>query len=57
MIPAYADDLTVAWRSSDEAIATVDESGLVTAIAPGTCTVTATCAGGYEDRCSVSVAE
>ena len=55
VIPAYADDLTVAWHSSDEAIATVDESGLVTAIAPGTCTVTATCAGGYEDHCSVTV--
>jgi len=57
VIPAYADDLTVAWRSSDEAVATVDESGLVTAIAPGECAVTATCAGGYEDRCSVTVHE
>ena len=57
VIPAYADDLTVAWRSSDEAVATVDESGMVTAIAPGECAVTATCAGGYEDRCSVTVAE
>jgi len=57
VIPAYADDLTVAWRSSDEAVATVDESGLVTAIAAGTCTVTATCAGGYEDRCSVRVTQ
>ena len=55
VIPTYADDLTVAWRSSDEAVATVDESGLVTAIAPGECDVTATCAGGYEDRCSVTV--
>ena len=55
VIPTYADDLTVAWRSSDEAVATVDESGLVTAIAPGECDVTATCAGGYEDHCSVTV--
>jgi len=57
VIPAYADDLTVAWRSSDEAVATVDESGMVTAIAPGECAVTVTCAGGYEDRCSVTVAK
>ncbi len=55
VIPAYADDTTVAWRSSDESVATVDENGLVTAIAPGKCAVTAACAGGYEDRCSVSV--
>lgn len=55
VIPAYADDLTVAWHSSDEAVATVDESGLVTGIAPGECTVTATCAGGYEDRCRITV--
>ena len=55
VIPAYADDLTIAWRSSDEAVATVDESGLVTAIAPGECAVTATCAGGYEDRCRITV--
>jgi uncharacterized protein YjdB len=57
VIPAYADDLTVAWRSSDESVATVDENGLVTALAPGECAITATCAGGYEDRCSVSVAQ
>ena len=55
VIPAYADDLSVAWRSSDESIATVDESGLVTAIAPGECEITATCAGGYEDHCNISV--
>lgn len=57
VIPAYADDLTVAWRSSDESVATVDENGLVTALAPGECAIIATCAGGYEDRCSVSVAQ
>ena len=57
VIPAYADDLTVAWRSSDESVATVDENGMVTAIAPGECAITAACAGGYEDRCSVSVCQ
>ena len=36
---------------------TVDENGLVTAIAPGECAVTATCASGYEDRCSVRVSQ
>jgi hypothetical protein len=55
VIPAYADDLTVLWRSSDASVATVDEIGRVTAIAPGECEITATCAGGYEDRCRVVV--
>ena len=55
VIPAYADDLTVLWRSSDASVATVDEIGWVTAIAPGECEITATCAGGYEDRCRVVV--
>lgn len=32
----------VTWTSSDEAVATVSESGIVTAVAPGSCTITAT---------------
>ena len=32
----------VAWSSSDETVATVDENGVVTGIAPGSATVTAT---------------
>lgn len=32
------------WESSDESIATVDSNGTVTAISPGTCTITATLA-------------
>ncbi|MBR2798273.1 MAG: Ig-like domain-containing protein [Clostridia bacterium] len=55
VIPAYADDLTVLWRSSDAAVATVDADGLVTTVAPGECEITATCSGGYEDRCRVTV--
>jgi len=57
VIPAYADDLTVIWRSSDPFVADVDDAGLVTAVAPGTCAIIATCAGGYEDRCEVTVTE
>ena len=33
---------TVTWSSSDEAVATVDGQGMVTAVAPGTATITAT---------------
>lgn len=35
----------VTWSSSDKAVATVDETGLVTAVGAGTATVTATCVG------------
>ena len=55
VIPAWADDVSVAWRSTDEAVATVDESGVVTALAPGACEIVARCAGGFEDRCAVAV--
>ncbi len=39
------EDLT--WSSSDETIATVDQDGLVTGVAKGTVTITATAAGTY----------
>ena len=55
VIPSYADDLTVAWRSTDEAVATVDAGGHVTAVAPGACEIVVRSAGGWEDRCTVTV--
>ena len=39
--PWNASDRTVSWRSSDETIATVAPDGTVTALAAGTCTITA----------------
>ena len=55
VIPAYADDLTVAWRSSDAAVAAVDEAGLVTAVAPGECEITAESVNGRSDSCKITV--
>ena len=55
VIPAWADDLAVSWRSTDEAVAAVDAGGLVTAVGPGACEIVVTAAGGYEDRCAVTV--
>ena len=55
VIPAYADDLSVAWSSSDAAVATVDERGLVTAIAPGACEIAATSVNGRSDICKITV--
>ena len=43
--PEDATNKDVVWTSSDDAIATVDETGLVTAVAPGTATITATVKG------------
>ncbi|MBQ9951707.1 MAG: leucine-rich repeat protein [Clostridia bacterium] len=45
---------TVEWMSSDAAVATVDAAGLVTAVADGTCTITAS-AGGMSAQCAVTV--
>lgn len=42
VLPENADNKTIVWESSDTAIATVDENGLVTAVAAGNAIVTAT---------------
>lgn len=59
VFPNNADDQKLSWKSSDESIATVDENGLVTAIAPGTATFTATAAdgSGVSASCTVTVNE
>lgn len=54
--PNNATNKTVTWESSDTRIATVDESGKVTAIAPGEATITVTTAdGGKTATCTVTV--
>lgn len=46
----------VAWSSSDEDVATVDQDGKVTAISAGTTIITVTTDdGGYTDTCTVTV--
>ena len=51
--PENVTDPTVRWASSDEAVATVD-GGVVTAVSPGTATVTATC-GSVSAECAITV--
>ncbi len=41
--PSYATNTDVTWRSSDAAVATVSDTGLVTGVGPGTCTITVAC--------------
>ena len=54
--PEDATDKSVTWSSDNEAVATVDETGLVTAVSVGTVTITVTTNdGGYSGRIEVSV--
>lgn len=52
--PENATDKTVEWSSSDETVATV-ENGLVTAVAAGTATITATAGDNKTATCAVTV--
>lgn len=54
VLPENAHDKTVAWQSSNAAVATVSDAGLVTAISAGTATITAT-GGGKSATCTVTV--
>lgn len=54
--PSDAKDKSVSWSSSDTNVATVSQDGLITAMAPGTATITAkTNTGGLTATCSVEV--
>ena len=48
--------MTFTWSSSDSSVATVDTSGKITAVAPGTAVVTATVPNGTSADVTVSVA-
>lgn len=57
--PSSAFNQTVEWTSSDESVATVSQSGLVTAVAGGSCTITATSTdgSGVSAACTVTVTQ
>lgn len=52
--PDDASDKTVTWTSSNQTVATVDNTGTVTAKTPGSVLITASC-GGKSATCSVTV--
>ena len=54
--PSNADNKSVSWSSSSDAVATVDASGKVTGVKTGSATITATAAdGGMKASCALSV--
>ena len=54
--PANATNKGVTWSSNNEAVATVDANGKVTAVSAGTATITVTTEdGGFTDTCEVTV--
>jgi uncharacterized protein YjdB len=56
ILPVYADK-TITWESSDNNVATVNSKGVVTAVAKGTATITATTTNGKTATCEVSIEE
>lgn len=56
VIPSYADNTRVTWKSSDENVVIVDEKGKVTAVGNGTATITVTSvSGNYTATVAVTV--
>ena len=56
IVPEDATDKTVTWESSNTAVATVNNMGVISAIGAGTCTITAKC-GEAEASLTVTVAK
>ena len=56
-VPDIPDDYNVKWTSSDENIAKVTSSGLVTGLSYGEAVITATMFNGKFDKCTVTVGD
>lgn len=54
ILPSNATDKAVTWASSKQSVATISNNGLITAVAEGQSTITAT-AGGKSATCQVTV--
>ncbi len=55
ILPENATDKSIVWKSSDEAVATVSNTGVVSAVSPGNATITATSNNGYYHECNIDV--
>jgi len=57
-LSANSPTIDITWTSSDQSVATVSSSGVVTGVAGGTATITAThAASGLKDTCKINVYE
>lgn len=57
VLPENASDKTLAYKSSDETVVTVDNNGTLTGIKKGGATVTVTSANGVTAECKVTVGQ
>ena len=55
--PANATDRSLAWTSSNNAVARVDTLGRVTGVSPGTAVITAVASNGIAATCTVTVTQ
>ena len=56
VLPSYATQTDITWTSSDSAVATVDENGVITAVGKGTATITLNVTGtSIKNTVSVTV--
>lgn len=55
--PSYASNLKTTWKSSNPNIAAVDSNGQVSALIPGTVTITATSGDGLSTQSKITVTE
>jgi hypothetical protein len=55
--PESADNLEVAWATSNEGVATIDEFGVVNAVAGGRCVIAVATGNGKTDTCIVNVTD
>ena len=58
VLPENADDKSVSWSSDNNEVATVSNTGLVTAVAAGEVTITVTTVdGGFIATCAITISE
>ena len=55
LFPEDASDYGLKWKSADEAVATVDETGTITAVSAGQTTISVSTDEGFVATCSVTV--
>lgn len=56
VLPSNATNVTYTWKSSNTSVATVSQSGVVTAVANGTTTITITTNDGLTNNATITVA-